>query len=129
MIKEKHLTINPYRIDMNEKILINDFRNILIMYYRKTFGRYFNKMKDKQYEFGLFLENGKARDIEKHPHFHIIINLPQEKECDFLEFVINKFRMKYPRLSYCIEDIYDRDGLIGYLNKEQGLILVNKDFY
>ena len=94
-----YLTLNPHHYNCSPSILLFNFREALIHYYSRE-DRNFNNNKDKQYPLILFLENGRNRDLdEKNPHPHILIQIPEDKQESFVDFVYDYLYQYYPSLT------------------------------
>lgn len=83
------VSLNPHIINLSQVQLAYHFKEALKDYYsqKSVFGRHFNKKKDQQYPLIVFLENGKMRDIEKHPHLHFLAEVPQDRADNFIDNV------------------------------------------
>ncbi len=83
------VSLNPHIINLSQVQLAYHFKEALKDYYsqKSVFGRHFDKKKDQQYPLIVFLENGKMRDIEKHPHLHFLAEVPQDRADNFIDNV------------------------------------------
>lgn len=119
------VSLNPHIINLSQVQLVYHFKEVLKTYYsqKSVFGRHFNRKKDEQYPLIVFLENGKIRDIEKHPHLHFLAEVPQEKADNFIEIIASKMRFYYPSTSVDVKNITDRPfdmaSCWSYSDKEQ----------
>ena len=104
------VSLNPHIINLSPVKLLYHFKEALKLYYsqKSVFGRHFNKKKDEQYPLIVFLENGKIRDIEKHPHLHFLAEVPQDKADNFIEIIASKMRFYYPSTTVNVQNITDR---------------------
>ena len=119
------VSLNPHRINLSRVMLLYHFKEALKVYYsqKSVFGRHFNKRKDDQYPLIVFLENGKKRDKEKHPHLHFLAQVPNEKADNFIEVIVSKIRFYYRNTSVDVQNITDRPfdmiACWNYSDKEQ----------
>ncbi len=104
------VSLNPHRTNLSQMNLLFHFKEALKEYYsqKSVFGRHFNKRKDEQYPLIVFLENGKIRDMEKHPHLHFLAEVPQEKADNFIDVIRSKIRFYYPETTMSVQNITDR---------------------
>lgn len=102
------VSLNHHIVNLSQMNLVCHFKEALKTYYSCTFGCHFNKKKDQQYPLIAFLENGKIRDIEKHPHLHVLAEVPQDKADDFIDTIRTKMRFYYPSTSVHVQNITDR---------------------
>lgn len=119
------VSLNPHIINLSQVQLVYHFKEALKTYYsqKSVFGRHFNRKKDEQYPLIVFLENGKMRDVEKHPHLHFLAEVPQEKADNFIEIIASTMRFYHPSTTIDVNNITDRPfdmaSCWSYSDKEQ----------
>ncbi len=125
------ITLNPHIENLSRKRLIKDFRFILQKYYRKTLGPRYYKHKDKQFNIGVFQEDG-CRDFIQ-PHLHIIIDGPLKYVNLFYAFIKENLSRLYPSLSSKLQIINntknDLINVYSYCLKEDNPIITNEVLY
>ena len=86
MANPQFISINPKSYD-RENDLFNHIHNILRFYFSNKLGkRWYNKL-DKIPNFFLFDENGKARDVEEHTHYHLLIDITDDEAKELKDFI------------------------------------------
>ena len=125
------ITFNPHIENLSQNNLLNNFKDILKKYYRKTLGSRYYRHKDKQYKIGIFQEIGSS-DF-KQPHLHIIVDVPASMIKGFYNFLKNSLVCIYPHLTSDCQTIgsgkYDEANVYNYCLKEDCAIITNNDLY
>ena len=104
------VSLNPHIINLSQVQFVYHFKEALKLYYsqKSVLGHHFNKRKNEQYRLIAFLENGKIRDIEKHPHLHFLAEVPKDKTDNFIEKIMSTMCFYYPRTTVDVKNITDR---------------------
>ena len=116
MCNPQFITINP-RSCVNKNELFDELHNIFRCYYSDKLGkRWFNNI-DEIPNFYLFEENGRARDIEKHLHYHLLIdidNIEADELKDYLFYNLFSNHKGHSKIIRC-NDLKNVNGIyVGY---------------
>lgn len=124
-IPKTFLSFNPHKTNCSHPYLVYNLRDCLKKYYSQpsVFGRRFNEHIDDQYKLVMFIENGKLRDFEKHPHLHILTELESSIALKFYCFLLFSLQNYYPDMTGNLNNIKDTPqdllNIWGYCDKEQ----------
>ena len=118
MENPQFISINPKSYD-RENDLFNHIHNILRFYFSNKLGkRWYNKL-DKIPTLFLFDENGKARDVEEHTHYHLLIDITDDEAKELTDFIfynlLNLHQNHYTTIE--CDDLENVDGIIYCKNK------------
>ncbi len=118
MDNPQFISINPKTYD-RENDLFNHIHNILRFYFSNKLGkRWYNKL-DKIPTLFLFDENGKARDVEEHSHYHLLIDITDDEAKELTDFIfynlLNLHQNHYTTIK--CDDLGNVDGIIYCKNK------------
>lgn len=103
MVNPQFISINPKTYKF-ESLLFDEFRLVMRSYWDMKLGKkWYNKM-DKIPDFFLFEENGRARDVEQHHHYHLLIDLPYNQAKELKDYILQKLSKYYKAKSYICDD-------------------------
>ena len=131
-IPDYWITINPFQVNSNDKLILKAYNDAIIKYYKKQLGKRFYEKKQIQLEQMYCLENGKLVDFGiRQPHLHILLkmneynNLP--KLLDFLSMI---FKRRFRKSSIKVEEVDKQEGITKefYIEKESGRQFPSKLF-
>ena len=133
---EHHLVINPKIENYDEDELLKLFRDYRIKFYRKYFGKQFNKHKEEQVKFFVAVEYGKLYELtgKKDTHLHIILKTKNQDMLNKFHTSIEKQMKEHfgERMDYQykpIETPNHRINAYNYIQKEGQRCYTDKDFF
>lgn len=124
-IPRTFISFNPHQTNCSQAFLAYNLRDCLKKYYSQpaVFGRRFNEHIEEQYKLVMFIENGKLRDFEKHPHLHILTELEGREALNFYCFLVYSLQNHYPDMTGNLLNIKDTPqdllNVWRYCDKEQ----------